>query len=220
MALNINLKIITSSKKIGADILKHWVRHLKTRIPPLSRPLTHVTRNLLDSHIKASPEYEALNGGVLQQELGVVDPRTALDQMLSVLISTINVTPRPIHHRSGQIFGGFRLTAVPINFHQQLDGIGVYGTDKGEDIPWLKWLLTLGDSPIIKDYKVIFNNSKASRVGGAVMGKGGSWGVGVSSSRIRPEYSGTPDNNFVTRAITMMSPELERIMTDLIRRKV
>lgn len=220
MAININLKITTSRKKIEGNILKHWVRHLKTRIPPLSRPLTHITRNLLDRYIKASPEYEALNGGVLQQELGVVDPYTALDQMLSVLISTVNVTSRPIHHRSGQIFGGFRLTAVPIDFHQQLDGIGVYGTKKGDDIPWLKWLLTLGDSPIIKDYKVVFNNSKASRVGGAIMSKGGSWGLGVSSSRIRPEYSGTPANNFVTRSIAMMSPELERIMTDLVRRKV
>ena len=60
-----------------------------------------------------------------------------------------------------------------------------------------------------------------SRTGGPIMRKGGDgWGIAASKSRVPPEYSGTASNNFVTRAMDRMAPELEKKLTVLFRSKL
>ena len=70
-------------------------------------------------------------------------------------------------------------------------------TKKKTRLYWLGWLLISGDSIIVDQYRVetlSFDPDK-SRSGDAVMRFGG---VGF---KISPEHSGTPEDNFITRAL-------------------
>ncbi len=69
-------------------------------------------------------------------------------------------------------------------------------------LPWLKWLTTLGDAVIVRDYEVRAGFPDKSRTGDKIMVKGSGW-------RVPPAHSGTPENNFLTRAIDEALPAIE-----------
>ena len=219
------IKLISKPETIKKNILKNWVRQLKIKMPALRPKIETIVRGLIGKYIKLSPEYLSFSGGILQQELGVVDPYSSLDNMIAILANTATVTMKPVYHRSGQIGGGFTVTAIPNGFDSQLEGLGVYTSENGHIVPWLKWLLTAGDEIIIQDYRIVFGglSQKFSRTGGPIMRKSPKgWGIGAASSHIgrkgiSSQFSGTPNNNFVTRAMDSMKEELENKISTLVR---
>ena len=58
---------------------------------------------------------------------------------------------------------------------------------------WLDWLINRGDEIIVSQFGFESAGGKG-RSGGGKMKKGGSW-------RISPQYAGTVDDNFITRAL-------------------
>ena len=89
--------------------------------------------------------------------------------------------------------GGIEVNVQPSNFTNLLSlGSGHLVYDKG-DLHWLSWLLTFGDSIIVVGYEY----NPETGLGRANLGnmvEGGSW-------RVPPEFSGTIQNNFITRAL-------------------
>lgn len=87
-------------------------------------------------------------------------------------------------------------------------------TEKGENIPWLKWVIIDGDTIIIKNYDVM-QNIGLGRSGGGIMVKSSN-----VSYRIPTEYSGTLEDNWITRAIedaeTSLNKIIENIFKDLL----
>ena len=65
-------------------------------------------------------------------------------------------------------------------------------TENGTALPRLKWLLTLGDKIIITEFEVEYKDG-SGRSGLASMSEGGTF-------RVNPSFSGTEENNFITRA--------------------
>lgn len=80
-------------------------------------------------------------------------------------------------------------------------------TEKGKDIPWLNWLLTQGDRVVVADYRYIPADN--GRSGYGIM-------IGGKSFRVPPQFSGTPQNNFVHQVFDGKDKELESIMTHLL----
>ena len=74
----------------------------------------------------------------------------------------------------------------------------------------MKWLLTLGDAVIVRDYEVKAGFPKSSRTGDKIMVKGSGW-------RVPPEHAGSEGNNFITRAIDEALPEIEKQMMHLFK---
>jgi hypothetical protein len=216
------INLITQTKTIKKRILQELVRNLKVKIPAMRPKVETAVRGLIGKYIKLSPEYLSFAGGQLQQELGVLNPYGPLNDMISILANSVVVTMKPVYQRSGQVGGGFTVTAVPSTIYSQLEGMGQYTSKNGFTIPWLQWLLTAGDKIIIKDYKVSFGGraKKLSRTGPIMRKSSDGWGIGASSSRISPEYSGTLSNNFVTRAMDRMQPELEKKFEAIVRSKL
>ena len=217
------IDLITKTETIKKKIMKSLIAQLKIKIPALRPRIEGIVKGLIGKYIKFSPEYLSFGGGILQKELGVLDPYSSLDDMLSILVNTVTVKMRPVYQRGGQIGGGFTVTAVPTDFYNQVTTLGKYTSENGYEVPWLSWLLTAGDQVILKDYKISFggNAKMFSRTGGPIMRRNEEgWGVGASSSRVPPQFSGTPSNNFVTRAMTTMAPELEKKLRILIRSKL
>tara|TARA_R110000824_G_scaffold9415_10_gene42189 strand:- start:3437 stop:4117 length:681 start_codon:yes stop_codon:yes gene_type:complete len=219
----LGINLISKPATIKKNILRALIKNLKTKIPAMRPKIETTVRGLIGKYIRLSPEYLSFGGGLLQQELGVVDPYPSLDEMIAIIANTATVTMKPIYQRSGQIAGGFTVTAVPSNFYSQVETLGQYTSKNGHKIPWLKWLLTAGDSIIIQDYRISFGgrSSQFSRTGGPIMRKSDEgWGISASNSRVPPQYSGTVNRNFVTRSMDMMLPELEKKIEAIVRSKL
>jgi hypothetical protein len=90
---------------------------------------------------------------------------------------------------------------------------GKYLTKKGIEIPWLKSLLLDGTKIIVTDFTYVPKESPSSRTGGGIMisSPGSYW-------RVPTAYSGTINNNFITRSIEPHMKELQKIVLDDLRK--
>lgn len=75
--------------------------------------------------------------------------------------------------------------------------------EASHDIPWLQWLIIEGDRVLIDDASIFF--TKAGRSGQAIMvnfkSKQNYW-------RVPPDHAGTPEDNFITKALALIVPEI------------
>jgi hypothetical protein len=116
-----------------------------------------------------------------------------------------------------KIIGDIIITAIPADYSDVLgSSAATYKTEKGDTIPWLQWLLLQGDSIVIATHKAVFDPDKAkfSRTGEDIMLPDS---VGW---RVPPEFSGTADNNFVTRAVLSALPELRTQLEAKLRSRI
>lgn len=84
----------------------------------------------------------------------------------------------------------------------------IHKTDGAYTMHWLEWLLERGDEPIVQGYDYKPQSGKGrSRKGIMEEDSAAVW-------RVPPEYSGTEDDNFVTRALQsdIMINELKEIL--------
>ena len=162
-------------------------------------------RMFVERQILAQPEIKELlqNNGPrsLTAMLGIsnAEALVAVNAVVKAIVNSIRVNVDKI---DGKLNGGLQIT---------LDGID------GDDIPegvkkvaysnlnWMQWLLEKGDAPIIIGYR--YSASDKGRTGGGIMKPGGVF-------RIPPAFSGTEENNFVTRALSgpEQQAEIEQIM--------
>ncbi len=75
---------------------------------------------------------------------------------------------------------------------------------KNGNLPWLKWLLTLGDAIIIADYGVQYG--PFGRTGEARMTRK------YAPFKVNTKYSGTADNNFISKALGNYSSEIQQVI--------
>lgn len=161
-------------------------------------------RQLAASWVLDSPEMKSLvSRGDLWHELGI--PGNQVDEsvsdILDLVISSLNIEAREDKIKSSFVISTF---FGNVNNFANLPS-GTYTTKKGTEMPWLKSLLLDGSKIIISDYRYSPQESENSRTGFGVMKRGGFW-------RIPPEYSGTLNDNFITRAVK----EKEIIMSEII----
>ena len=79
-------------------------------------------------------------------------------------------------------------------------------TEKGQPLPWLSWLLTLGDQVIVSTHGVRYKPG-TGRSGQAQMKFNYNAPFKVDSA-----HSGKPDDNFITRTIDSVSDEITAIL--------
>jgi hypothetical protein len=153
----------------------------------------------------------SLISGRLRGELGVVDAEGELRRIYEAIAATVQVNVGRARRRGNGMFLKLRLTAIPFDLETLLSDAGSYKTDKGTVIPWFKWLTTLGDRVIVRDYLLEINPPR-SRTGTHIMvQRGRGW-------RVPPEFSGTKSNNFVTRATDNILVPLGREIEKIVKR--
>ena len=79
--------------------------------------------------------------------------------------------------------------------------MGTTDLEKGGSLPWLDWLINLGDSVIIADFGVTYG--PFGRSGQARMS------VKKRPFKVDTAFSGTPEDNFITRALDKRASEIE-----------
>ena len=97
--------------------------------------------------------------------------------------------------------GGVTIGIQPSSFVNLL-GLGITETENVGNIPWLQWLLTAGDSIIIADFGVDYGP----------YGRSGMARMTVSRRpfKVDSAFSGTPENNFITKALTPRAGDIEK----------
>jgi len=164
------------------------------------------------------PEIKELKSGTkLRGELGLkrADATSAANSIAKTVSEAISVTfDRGLGTKG--IKGGILLNIQPRDYQNVLNISKASVFYKPNDrLDWLDWLLNKGDSIIVSGFHfepVTNRKVDGGRTGLGTMKKGGSW-------RIDPVYSGTSDDNFITRALrkkdnlSLMSTEIFKVIT-------
>jgi hypothetical protein len=153
-----------------------------------------------------SPTFNALmdNWG-LQGDLGVqISYVVETTRLISQMINLETLPPR------SKDLGGIRVTLVRNNLEPILNSpYAQYETSKGVTIPWLEWLLMAGTNVLVADYQVAAEEDpgRYSRTGALIMipSRGGNFSI-------TPNYAGTINDNWITRAASAALPQIEQIL--------
>ena len=161
-----------------------------------------VLRAPITAAIIRSPEITSLQGCTLAGELGLPPSlqRFAPKVIVDAVINSIGAVVVPVKRSGKTLVGGLNITCQPADFRNLL-GLPIspikYLSKKHKEqvsLDWLDWLLYRGDQIIVSNYRVVRGGHGRSGIA-KMKPKGGSmW-------RIDPSFSGTVDDNFITRAL-------------------
>lgn len=167
------------------------------------------------------PEYESLISGKLRYHFGLVNSQD-VDSVVDAATLAVKIRKMPA---KGDSLGGVSVEIVNTKIMESLAANTGYNSSKsGTFIAWLKWLLLSGDNIIITGYEIKIDerlNYKTSRTKHALMVRRSFSGLkgrynrakgrsaeGSNFWRVPPEFAGTPENNWFTRAAVVIAPTI------------
>jgi hypothetical protein len=155
--------------------------------------------------ILANTTSQNLMTGDLAKELGIIDGRAIMEEIISIVQNSIEFEFQPI---MSDFRGGYTVRVLKMDFQDVLSmPDAAYVSNNGILIPWLNWLLFAGQSPVIYGYRVQMNpnNPNNSRTGAIMVKDAGAWSVPAVDA-------GTQDDNFLTRALESLDEEIKDII--------
>jgi hypothetical protein len=183
-------------KRINNALAKEINQALKKAIPKIRSRMTP----LIISALSSSPEISSLSSGVLRAEFGLTsDPSS---ELINAIVGTLEYRPLFAQANRG---AGLQILMQPSDYSNLLTKGFAQQQIDGGSLPWLKWLLTLGDSIIITGFGVELGSFPNSRTGQARMTDK------FAPYKVNSAFSGTVDNNFITRAIDKVYPQLTKV---------
>lgn len=192
-------------RKVQAEIAPQLQALFESKIPQINRAVVRI----LEKNVRAQKEWYSVARGQMRMQFGLPNSLRNIQNILSQWLASIEVKMKKIRSGAGGIYsGGISIRAVRASYADVFAvSDAVFTTEKGDKLPWLKWLLTSGTNTEITDYMLGRGRGRAG-IYIMVPSKFG-WGV-------PPEYAGTKDDNMITRAIRdsedEMLKEIERIM--------
>ena len=147
---------------------------------------------VLFSAISSSPEMVSVAGGVLKADFGLTT--NPVSNIASAISDSITIRKLRVRSTGTNMKGGFILNAQPSDYANILGIPQASQPIIGGSLPWLNWLLTLGDSVIIANYTVEYG--PYGRTGRARMTESG------RPFKVNSAFSGDVSDNFITRAIS------------------
>ena len=194
------IKILESDREISQRINKALAKELDRSMRKKSSTLKSKLQRIIYTSLLGSPEIASLSSGTLMADFGLTSDPTG--QIISSIMSSVQIDIKTPKSSASSIKGGLTVSIQPIDY-SNLFSLGVsQQIINGGSIPWLKWLLTLGDSIIIANFGVEYG--PFGRTGKARMMKN------PRPFKVNSLFSGTPDNNFITRALANSSAEIKK----------
>lgn len=206
----ITIKLLDDVKSIEAKVNSAIATEANKIIFQNQSKILQESRLLVSRWIASQPEMIDLQSsapGSLAGQFGLY-----AGQGQSAVFSIINSIENSISIRfkkfNSKLIGGLEVNFQPKNFLNLLSlPQGIVSYEKGQ-LPWLDWLLLKGDTTIVVNYQ--YNpNTGIGRSGLGNMIEGGSF-------RVPPQFSGTANDNFITRAL--VGPEQEKRITDIFKK--
>ena len=204
MMADISIKLLESNnaivKKIHMALAKEFNKTISQNVVRIYRGL----EPLISSALLSSPELSSVSGGVLRTDFGLTsDPSSAI---VSAIVSSLDIETQKAKATAAGINGGLSITMQPINYNNLFSlSVAEQMTAKGASLPWLQWLLTLGQQIIVANFGVEYGAGKG-RSGGGYMS------VDYRPFKVNSQYAGTVDDNFITRAIDGVAPQIKGVI--------
>lgn len=195
----LSINILESDSEIVSRIMNSYASVIDDRFRGRVNRIISAIKPVISTALQSSPEIQSLSGGILKADFGLTsDPS---QQIISAIVNTVNVQIQNVRSNGSNISGGLRITAQPSDHANLLSLPVATQAIKSGSLPWLKWLLTLGDTIIIGNFGVEY-------------GPYGRSGRGKMTANNRPfkvnsAFSGTADDNFITRAMERNKSAIE-----------
>lgn len=206
----ITLKLTQSEKEIAQNVNEAVASLVNQMVSKKQQPLLSKAKILANQWIKSQPEILSLLSSTpdsLAGNFGIPPERvsSAVDSIISAVESSISVNFVPFSKNLQS--GGLEINFQPQTFENLLNLSDGHVKYIGGDLHWLNWLLNAGDTIIVVNYQ--YNpETGLGRSGLGNMIPGGSF-------RVPPQFSGTSNNNFITRAL--IGSEQENEIANLFR---
>jgi hypothetical protein len=211
--LVLTVKLLESDKIIQAKIFLAMARELRKIFTRSRERIQKALRKFVRDTMVTQPEIRELNGGILQGAFGLKRGTEArvIEDIINAISSSVHVELEEVSPVGGKdLRGGMSIYIQPSDFSNLLTlSSGIVKTERLDHLPWLRWLLTEGDRVLIGDVEVKYK-SGTGRSTLATMQKSGVF-------RVPPSYSGTEDNNFITRAFAESEGSLTYLIQNNLR---
>lgn len=214
--MKIELKLLESENNIRDMILssiKEAVQEIfVSSIEPIKKSISANVYKALTSE----PEYQSLLSGKLQYEFGIPSSAQKVNSIIQIWSNNIVVESIPVKVIGAGLTGGFNLNMIKDNYDDVLynDNAIVVDQKSGVVLPWLEWLLLYGGKIIIANYEVKVGPNPYSRTGLAIMKPS------KKNWRVPPEFAGTANNNWVTRALKRLDDIIPTIIQSEIEKNI
>lgn len=201
-----------SSDKLSTLLVKEMSGEIRKKLKSNQKQITSFVRSIVRQNLMNSPEAQSIidDNGRLRIELGLKNGASDIVNIVDQIVSKTNIEFDE---------SGTPSKEIQINIKIYLEGEYVdlysksyssYATKNGVKIEWLNWLLEAGNSDVIFGYKIKYGID-IGRTGEAIMmpSKTANW-------RVPPEFSGTAENNFITRSFEGVDQELLKFIGGII----
>ena len=182
----IQKKVERALRSEVSKVLAKSVKSIEAKIKPI-----------IQGALTNSPEIQSLNGGTLAADFGLTS--NPGNQIVTAIVSTLHVRAE---RGKGKNLGGVIVELQPTDYANLLGLPAAEQQIDGGSIPWLYWLLTQGDTIIIANYGVEYG--QFGRTGEARMSEK------FAPFKVDSNFSGTPENNFITRAVNTVSKQIRQ----------
>ena len=207
-------KVVESARKVTANISKALQTQVQSVFRKAKPKIQRDISKLIADAIRAEPEYSALKAGKLRLEIGIADT-SVVDDVVDLFAQSIKFNINQVKVGTKGIDAVLSFTIIGSDDFENIlqSNAAVITSENGAMLPWLTWLLLKGGDEIVLNNKVLFKPSPASRTGQAIMipTKGGGW-------RVPARYIGTESNNWVTRAMSKIEPDILNAMKKHVER--
>jgi hypothetical protein len=200
-----SFKLTQTTAQIEKEITKALVKEINYTFKNSLGKMLSPIRSVVESAIESSPAIASLNAGILRADFGIPKGKDATGPIAQSVARSTSIDMRRFSSAGKKISGGIFVYVQPASFANLLSlSVGEVITEKGTRLPWLDWLLNLGDQVIIADFGVEY-------------GSFGRSGEGHMASQARPfkvntSFSGSAGNNFITRALDTHVGEIAKVI--------
>lgn len=208
--MKIRFKLTTPPEKIERIIAEKATDYLNRKIRKNSNRVVSALKNKIEDWVRDQPEVDSLLKDGEQNSLNALfgfPPSTADNAIEDIIAAIVDSTSITIEKISNRWTGKVEFAFQPKNFANVL-GLSAASLEIEGDVnlPWLEWLLLKGDAAVVVGYRYLAKED--GRSGGGIMIEG-------SYFRVPPQFAGSYEDNFITRAFLNRQNEITPIMSRL-----
>ena len=195
MASNVTINIVESDSQIEKMILRSLVKEINQVLPNIKNKIQSNIKPVIREALFNSQEIMSLEGGVLRLDFGIPIGKSVSAPIVETIVNSLSVRVVRATVSGSSLKGGIEIRLQPTDYTNLLilqEGKTVI--EKGGVLPWLEWLLLLGDAIIVGNFGVEYE-AGTGRSGGAHMAQE------ARPFKVNTTFSGTVTNNFITRAM-------------------
>jgi hypothetical protein len=241
MTLAINLKLLTTQPEMLSMISGALAVEINKRIKSRLDVAKTEIQAMVKKRLIEAPEYKSLMGdsttSSLRAHFGLISPISVVTPIIETWLNNIKLEHKEFKGvKTGKLKGSLKLSVIKSSYLdvKSLPTASYTSKPSNHLIPWLEWLLESGTTLLIKDYGITFDINEGSfqglfrsRSGQAIMvgSKDAdnqlhkTFGLeplkGSFSWSVPPEYAGTKNDNWVTRALVGIEPQISKIFAGM-----